>query len=413
MPNSFLLIIALLVLLMVTWFAGRNLKLGDWIPQLFRDGVWWAFFILFAVLLAGSVTDLSASKLRLANFLAGDRFIDLQGVSANVSDARNIYRKDTDGDEQDEWVVFSNLDEKSFGAVVYDPEPCRFTRIHTYPLIAEENDYLAEKLPDSTWLGPELSNLDKLLKNEALVIYSPDRQTLSLFRWSDESEGKCEQAEPEKRGYKSIGFFRASGSVKIREKQIATIDRNGFERSQLAIERIWFPGEKDTFLDENGRMAAPNISQINFTFDNLSELQDTYYPEKAVLAFYLTLFKRTPLLDGLNWKAEDFLSAANLEAENQEPGDPYDLGTSVFGLGAARADMWGVRVLGISYSPDKDAEQAQEARQVTIVAVGIDGEDGKEVGARKSITWKVIAEPNAGGQTEWKLSEIVRVEDHE
>lgn len=419
-PQLVLLILPVLWLVTLFWSIwGR--KLPGWFTELLRDGVFLVLTVL--LLIEGAIYmanwDPDPLRLRLAHWLADERILDLRALSTTIANPRDVYRMDSDGDGEEEWIAFHRLEENAYFAAVYDAEPCRFLRFHTYPLDAVDEDYLVEDLRNTfhnPWRGPRLSRLGNALDRPALIIHSPNGQTLNLFQWVDEAAGKCEQAAPGARRYETIGSFRGSAGVTLdeNEQRVVVLNRNGFERSQLAVEHVYELGEDGTFLRESGVLTEPVISRITFVFDNPGDLRATYYPEKAVLAFYLALFQGERLLGGANWRPQDYLSSARLEAEEQQPGEPYDLNSSTFGLAGERGPLDHARVLGISYAPNEQAEQAQEAREVTVVAVGIDRQ-GREVPPGRLITWSVIAQPNNDAppyQSEWKLDEIVRQSDY-
>jgi hypothetical protein len=121
-------------------------------------------------------------------------------------------------------------------------------------------------------------------------------------------------------------------------------DRNGYERSQLAIRSIYGlltgPDGNQTYLDPipplggvgMPRVAAPIISTVDFFPAPPGEIFNTPFPEKIVLAFYAatcggeddTLCRNTRY--NLGWLPRDFLTGDALSAF--EAGNPAYFGLS-------------------------------------------------------------------------------------
>ena len=253
-----------------------------------------------------------------------------------------------------------------------------------------------------------MSTLDGAVPKPAVVILSRDGQTLNILKWVDEAGEKCQQAEPYDRRYDVIGTFRGNGGVTLTGNRVTTLDRNGFERSQLAISRTYLP-VNGTYLQPDGNLIPPVEGQIAFEFDHPDDLVSTFYPEKAVLAFYLALFQKGggSAEPDVEWTSEQYLSEDKLTPENQAPGAPYSLSTSTFGLAGQRSNMVKAQVMAISYSPNVQSERAFQPQTVTVEAVGIDS-SGKPTGPIQSITWTVVADPKTSAAPygcEWKLNE--------
>ncbi|MCX6028216.1 MAG: hypothetical protein NT169_02795 [Chloroflexi bacterium] len=418
MSTKIILIIVPLIWVVVLIWTIYNRPLGNVITELPRDGllllVTFLLVVVFAVYVAG--VDLDLTRVGLAKTSTQDRFINFLDISPDVGTIRNVFRLDADNDKSKEWIVFIKHEAKAYSAAVYDVEQCRFPRIVTYPLSPVDNDYVAEEMYDSytnPWSGPIMSDLDGALSQPALVIHSRDGQTLNIFQWVDQAGRTCEAAESDARKYQVIGTFRGSGGVTLNGKRVVVKDRNGFERSQLALERTYEP-EAGTFLQLDGSLRPPVEAKVTFQFDQAKDLRSTFYPEKAVLAFYLALFQKDGAKSdaGTNWQSQDYLSKDKLTLENQASDAPYALASSTFGLAGERSAMKEARVVGISYAPDVSAERAHLPREVTVEAVAIN-HDGQIIGPLRYITWKVIAEPRPDAAPcgcEWKLDEMVRVE---
>ena len=418
MSTKIILIIVPLIWVAVLLWTLNKRELGKVLSELPRDGLLLLMTLILVAVFAVYVgnVDLDLTRVGLAKSSTQDRIINFLDISPDVGTIRNVFRLDTDNDKSKEWVVFFKHEAKAYSAAVYDVEQCSFPRIVTYPLSPVDNDYVAEEMYDSftnPWSGPTLSNLDGALPAPVLVILSRDGQTLNIFQWVDLAGRSCDEAAAGARKYQVIGTFRGNGGVTLNGKRVVVKDRNGFERSQLAIERT-YELEAGAFLQPDGSLRPHIEAKVTFQFDQAKDLRDTFYPEKAVLAFYLALFQKDGAKSdaGAAWQPQDYLSQGKLTPANQTPGQPYALVSSTFGLEGERAAMKAARVVGISYAPDVAAELAHQPQQVTVEAVAID-QNGQSIGAVRHITWKVIAEPKEGAAPcgcEWKLDEIVRAE---
>ncbi|MEW5959395.1 MAG: hypothetical protein AB1801_16860 [Chloroflexota bacterium] len=257
----------------------------------------------------------------------------------------DVLRQDTDGDNFNEWVVFYKFDIKAknspIKAVIYDNDRGNPPVVFPYALRVPGRDYLAEdgaekptftrKQVTSDQNGPDDSDLPEILiqsKNE-----------LSIFRYKNNSEPWDFPRDVPPR-YEAIGFFRGSGGVEFDEdtRQVTVIDRDGFERSQLAVRAIYALNETNTFWDAESywdnlhgdvqrdleaKLAAPVFATIDFFPEPPDDIERTAFPEKIVLAFYTSTCsaENTSLCRnaGAEWRAADFLaphSEALAEYEN-------------------------------------------------------------------------------------------------
>jgi hypothetical protein len=128
-------------------------------------------------------------------------------------------------------------------------------------------------------------------------------------------------------------------------------------------------------------------------------VSNVYYPEKAVLAFYLNLTRDSDQLEA----AKGYLSS--------EAQDRYDIKRDSFGLSTAadnparaRDKLARVLVWEIRYDPDIEAEQKHLERTVgvTVVGVALDGTQGPSC----QVTWKVKGISNSQALPygcEWRL----------
>ena len=231
-----------------------------------------------------------------------------------VADVRRI---DTDSDGFDEWIVFYRFDLQNgrspVQAMVYDNDRGDPPVIFPYALRPPNRDYLGE--------GSASIEMTQVLDSEDIpqvMVWGAGRTSLNIFKFQDNSEVWDFPRDAPPR-YQPIGFFKGDGGVRFDagSKQVTVIDRNGFERSQLAIRSIYSLNPvTNTYLDsiDSTRLVAPVVSTIDFYERPPNDIFNTDFPEKVVLAFYLsncggsdeTLCSR---LDDTNWDAADFLTA--------------------------------------------------------------------------------------------------------
>ncbi len=257
--------------------------------------------------------------------------------SLSVADVTRI---DTDSDGFAEWVVFYRFDLQNgrspVQAMVYDNDRGNPPVIFPYALRPPNRDYLGE--------GSASIEMTQVLDSEEIpqvMIWGANRTSLNIFKFQDNSETWDFPRDAPPR-YQPIGFFKGDGGVRFSEsnKQVTVIDRNGFERSQLAIRSIYSLNPvTDNYLDstDSTRLVAPVVSTIDFYDRPPDNIFSTDFPEKIVLAFYLsncsgsddTLCSRR---DDTSWDAADFLTA---EALNEyQNGNAAYFGLNGFGISA-------------------------------------------------------------------------------
>ena len=271
------------------------------------------------------------------------------GLSANIG-VVSVERADTDADGFEEWVVFYLFDKRARNSpilgAVYDNDRGNPPVVFPYHLNAPDRNYLSEQQV----FGPSLTvqelatDLTPTDNNPAgvnvpeLIIQSANE--LTIFRYRKNSEPWDFPRDAPSR-YEPIGFFRGSGGVTINLTQgapdygrVSVIDRNGYERSQLAIRsvyglRIDSQTGNETYLDSlpplggvgAPKLAAPLISTVDFYPTPPDDIFNTPYPEKIVLAFYAATcgglddtLCRNASVDG--WQPQDFLTGDAMSAFN-------------------------------------------------------------------------------------------------
>lgn len=264
-------------------------------------------------------------------------------VSDNIG-VVNVIRADTDADGFEEWVVFYLFDQRAarspIHGAIYDNDRGNPPVIFPYQLQAPDRNYLSEEQVFGPGLtiqelatdhnGPDGSNMPELIIQGL--------NELTIFRHRNNSDFWDFPRDAPGR-YQAIGFFRGNGGVSIDLTQgsasygrVTVTDRNGYERSQLAIRSIYglLTGSdgNQTYLDPipplggvgMPQVAAPIISTVDFSPAPPGEIFNTPFPEKIVLAFYAatcgatddTLCLNTQY--NLGWQPGDFLTGDALSA---------------------------------------------------------------------------------------------------
>lgn len=222
----------------------------------------------------------------------------------------NVVREDTDADGFQEWVVFYLFDKRARNSpihgAVYDNDRGNPPVIFPYQLQAPDRNYLSEQQVFGPSLTVQDVAADQNGRDGANVpeIIVQGGYELSIFRFKENSDPWSFPTDSPAR-YQPIGFFRGNGGVTINLNQgvaaygqVTVIDRNGFERSQLAVRSVYGlvtgPDGNQTYLDPipplggvgGPRLAAPILSTVDFEPAPPDEIFNTPFPEKVVLGFY-------------------------------------------------------------------------------------------------------------------------------
>lgn len=326
---------------------------------------------------------------------------------------------DVDDDGEDEWLVLYRFDPGRgpnwAGApalgLLYDVVTCEFPEFVTYILPTPANDYLSEG-PVSVTLENVLESSDPYAAQNELVIQGDgDRKLLAIYRFRDTVRNPCVAPQQPREGFQLVGYFSASLRIERAGSRIDVWDRTVFERSQLAIHRVYQP-MGDTYMNESGRLVNPEEQGVEFAFGLPESPADSPYPEKAVVAFYL-------YLNVDKEKARDFLMP---ELQSQFPEGHFGLPMPVSQVGR----VW---VYSVSYTPDVVKERQREDREVTVTVLAAPAGEGKVAAPPPcTVRWRVsnyqqpayptpspAETPGAGqrprvvGDVEWRLAEILDV----
>jgi hypothetical protein len=325
--------------------------------------------------------------------------VDFADIMPEGTEVHRIQRLDVDGDEREEWVVFYRYDIPSseqgnpsrgpIGGAVYKATPTSPPHLLAYQLVPQDFDYLGE---EAAW-----ATVEDFIKwgqggQELVVRGGRSREgdevfSLGIFRWQPEyddssTDPSCAEAIEARGRYACLGFFRGSGGVRQDGERVVVLDRSGFERSQLAIKRVYAPADGSFLLPSEERLRDPVEQSIDFTFGMPESPAQSPYPEKAVLAFYLALGRDNDM-------ARSYLSD---DSEYKANMDGYE-----FGAGIPLGSLRGILVKEIGYTPDEAAEQQHLDRQVLVSVTPITdaGVMRDEAGSaiRRQVSWIVRWEP--------------------
>jgi hypothetical protein len=374
--------------------------------------------------------------------LTKDRMIYLGDIAPGLDDLDMIRRIDTDWDKDEEipeeWLAIYRYDRVirddqvtggPFGAAIYDIDLCRPPAVLSYELIPVDYDYLAQDsirftgdpkkddviveniIEKPQEFGPECFSQGKGKDYPEVLIFgrsSGVRTDLNIFRkrgeelscivrqqWSESNNGLAFPCPLE---YENIGSFRGNYRVERDGSSVIVLDRAPFERSQLAIRRVYQPHpQTDTYyLPGEEKVLAPPVKvSIVFGPGAPQDTQDVYYPEKTVLAFFLQLA-------GDPDAAMDNVCAPKGSRPRYDP--------MQFGLTQRLNRLDQITVCEIRYQPDIEGERNHEPQVVQVRVV----ENGIDCNSSSLLECSVNAEvdPNAlpyGCQ--WCLSGCVSVEN--
>ena len=373
-------------------------------------------------------------RVDLAHRLMDDKFIDLAQVAPGVYDLEYIKLIDTDvpaetsNDESQsdasgqEWLVFYQYDvvdstaetvEGPYGAAIYGLVNCRPPSVLSYelasiaggPLAEDEASVLVENIIAYNDLLSAANGVS--LDRPEVIVNGYARKAvtdLNIFRkvgvqldclqqrqWRAAHPG---EAFPNSIRYENVGSFHASYLISRVKDTIRTLDRNDMERSQIATQRTYKPQSGSYFQAGTQTLLDPVETGLVFSAGQPQDVTEVYYPEKAVLAFYLALGSDDARLA----QAQQYLS--------EHAQSSYAMDQDSFGLAMGRSQLAKVLVWEIGYVPDVQAEQLRQPRPVQVSVVGVDTQGVTDSQRLCRVTWRVIGVPNDRALPygcEWRL----------
>ena len=437
-----------LIILMIAWvfflfwtFRSPAPKIGQLITFLGLLGVSGILGLLFLTeVLHWNPNPL---KVNLSRFLTEDKTIYLGDIVPGLYDLDYIHRIDADGEGStsgsetgDQWLAFYKYDVVTFedrapggpfGASIYEPDGCRPPSILAFELVPVSYDYLGQDA-----VGVRVANIIKYpdpMSNSQdrpeVIISGQTRGVVTDLNFFRKAGIKQDQCLPWRKdssyptalqltspfSYQNVGSFRGSYKVELSQSEgdpstVTVWDSGGFERSQLTVRKQYRPGPNGSYLRPEGQeLWAPVEYSLDFGPGQPDLVPQVYYPEKAVLAFYLNLTKDQALLD----EAEQYLSP-RAQQEYDMRSDPFGLSTDPASVARARGELARVLVWEIRYEPDVEAEQEHQARTVEATVVGVDQDGNIDYAHPCQVTWRVVGITNPQAQPygcEWRLDSYV------
>ncbi len=291
--------------------------------------------------------DLSPRIRQGAVMATGSRVVDFFTLLPKQYKVQEVDYEDTDGDGQEEWVVFYRFDltdgRSPYAGAVYDFDRGDPPVLFPYRLLPPDRDYLSEgavqlKLDDIVKLG-EVKPVPE--------IFVDGGTDLTIFRHVPNSL-PWEFPRDEPRRYQVIGSFRGDGGVSFDKgsKTVTVLNRAGYDRSQLGVETKYALDEgRGSYMSaaDPKQLGAPASSQVVFATGMPADILDTPYPEKLVLGFYQVLAQKQPAV-----KPEDFLTGQALIEYNRN-------NLLYFGFSDVSGDVSQVKITQLSYAPQVEA----------------------------------------------------------
>jgi hypothetical protein len=355
-------------------------------------------------------------RVEMARLLTDDKTIYLGDLVPGLYDLDYISRVDTDWEDEaikQEWLAFYQYDVATssqgstkgpFGGAIYDYDDCRPPAILSYELVPVSYDYLGQ---DAVWQSveniipyadPVSAGQDRpeLIMNGStqgvvtdLNVFRKVGVALDCFQLQQWRVVHPGEAFPNPLRYENIGSFRGNYRIARDQATITVVDRSPFERSQIAIRRQYRPENGSYFRPGTQVLLDPVEYSLIFGPGQPDQVPQVYYPEKAVLAFYLNLTKDKAQLE----TAKGYLSTGAQQAYDIET-DPFGLSTDPNSVARARDKLARVLVWEIRYQPDVAAEQLHQDRQVTVIVTGVDKDGNIDYAHPCQVTWQVVGRAN-------------------
>jgi hypothetical protein len=188
-------------------------------------------------------------------------------------------------------VVFYRFDQVGgqgpVAALIYDvvDDPAsQLPIVYPYKLRTPNENYLAQGQPELN-LVDLLPEAGGTARKELLFKTSKE---LIFFRLNRDFPNQPADNPPM---YRCVGFFRSEGGVSFDAgtQEVAVTSLSGYERSQLVTKHFYRPEADGYFITGTTTLVSPYASAIDFPQGMPSDILDTPYPEKIVLAFYKTI----------------------------------------------------------------------------------------------------------------------------
>lgn len=295
----------------------------------------------------------------------------------NADYAGQVQRADTDGDNEEEWIIHYSFDQPGseafapVGVVIYDiahREP-KLPIIYPYHLRAPGWGYLGEQ---ASGVSVEVSDVVSHIRIDETNIYSATnevvvrstdagggRRRVSIFQWryrrQPELAGRVDPHEvlvvpgqPLASGewYECIGRFEGTLDVVVKQNEVVVRDQIE-DRSQLARLFVYHPsGQAGGYLDRNQELVSPAAVCLSLASGVPTQVSRSPYPEKVVMAF----------LSGYRQEPDDGHDLLSDQAASRWRNDPALAAVS----GGGTIDS-GLCVKLVSYNPQSVVESEIES----------------------------------------------------
>jgi hypothetical protein len=344
---------------------------------------------------------------------------------------------DTDGDGEPEWVICYTFDvpvTKEFVPIrcaIYDiarREP-RLPVIYPYHLQAPGWTYLGEGSGRVSVMVEDMVTVSRLPadpKTKEVIVTNRSADgfvnRVSIFRWhdsipkelrkrTDPSEVLIVPNQPRQEGewYECLGMFESTFDIKVELDQVTVIDRiwedrYAADRSQFARVSTYHPDSRwGGYLDENHYLVPPTLTCIDFAYGMPTDVADSPYPEKIVMAFQKTFMIQPNQGSGL------LTASARAARQNPAQQNPWHYFSGVI------ADTC-VQVM--SYGPPDETKaeitafgaaelRIQAAIRAEVETLVIHRIAGQNASQQIRARWSVVREEQEEGQQgRWKIDSV-------
>lgn len=423
-----ILIVGLIILVLVT-FRSPTPNLSRLVSFVLLLGV--ALALVYVLLVQVLHVNPRPLALSIANELTEGKLIDLSTMVPAARGLDHVYRLETDADEgeneqdaaaRDEWVVSyrygipgdsTKQTGGPWGGVVYDQDDCPLPALLPFELLSTNGRYLGE---DEVSFAVEniIPYRDPLSgdrdRPEVIVAGMSNGVTrdLNIFRKTGmqancDNRQQAQAAGPETESsipviYENVGSFQSTYALTRQGSNVTVLDQSAPDRSGIVIVKKYRPGNGSYFRPGTHVLLDPVEVGLGFAASQDNESSPIYYPERAVLAFYLALGSAKAKLEG----AQAYLSDSARKR--------YDIQTDQFGLALPRQELERVLVGEIRYDASLSAEQACQERIVQVTIVGVRANGSSDLSSAHVVTWRVIGITNPKAMPygcEWLLDELV------
>ncbi|MBN1579208.1 MAG: hypothetical protein JXA89_00790 [Anaerolineae bacterium] len=222
-----------------------------------------------------------------------DKRLDFEKIWPSEWQVYDIYRLDTNADNQKDWVILYNFDPK---------EKSAFTPVGGYIYHARGEPPIVYPYELSapgwgTFLGEGKSSIElqEILLDaggtKPKVVYksvNSDGITtrVAIFQWQDHA--KSELVAPDDNAetgqwYRCLGKFEGEAGVKLDPTQVTVWEPKN-DRSQLAIRKIYYPQAGSYMVGDD--LKDPSQQCLDFAYGQPQNVDTSPYPDKVLMAFY-------------------------------------------------------------------------------------------------------------------------------